>query len=170
MRSPRAAQGWSRLEALAMLSVVAVFAALLLHRLADIGQDARRVQLRMAAENARINAQLLALRCGPALDLPCWQRVLAELQRINLRAPQGPTTADPDAHRLTQADVPTLLHTIALAAGLRQHPSAGRSWQLLPAGTDTLHVALEGVPQCRFSLRWQGPRAPVSVQDVEDVC
>lgn len=153
-----------------MLIVICVFAAVLLHRLSAVGQDARRVQLRMAAENARINAQLIALRCDPALDLPCWRRVLADLQRVNLRAPQGPITADPEVQRLTQADVPTLLTTIALAAGLRQHAGAGQSWRLLPSGSDTLHVALEGVPQCRFSLRWQGPRAPVSVQDVEDVC
>ncbi len=153
-----------------MLIVLLVLATLLLHRVAAVGQDARRVQLRMAAENARINAQLIALRCPEALDLPCWQRVLRELQRVNLRAPQGPVAPDPEARLPTQADVPALLQTVALAAGLRQHGGTGPSWQLLPFGSDTLHVALEGVPQCRFSLHWHGPREPVSVQDVEDLC
>lgn len=163
-------QGWSRLEAVAMLIVLSVLATLLLHRLAAVGQDARRVQLRMAAENARINAQLIALRCPLERDLPCWQRVLRELQRVDLRAPQGPLAADPETELPTQADVPALLQTVALAAGLRQHGGVGQSWQLLQSGSDTLHVVLEGVSHCRFSLRWHGPKAPVSVQDVEDVC
>jgi type II secretory pathway pseudopilin PulG len=153
-----------------MLIVIAVLGTVLLHRLAEVSQEARRVQLRMAAENARINAQLIALRCSEGLDLPCWQRVLSDLKRANLRTPQGPTTADPDTHVLQTADVPTLLQTIALAAGLRQDAAVGRGWRLLPDGTDTLHVSLEGVSQCRFSLHWQGPKAPVRVQDVEDLC
>lgn len=153
-----------------MLVVMAVLATVLLHRLAAVGQDARRVQLRMAAENARINAQLIGLRCGHGLDVACWQHVLADLQRVTLRSPNRPVAPDPEPLPPMQADVPTLLQTIALAAGLRQHAGAGQSWRLVPAGSDTLHVALEGVAQCRFSLHWQGPRAPVSVQDVEDVC
>ncbi|RVT86215.1 hypothetical protein [Inhella crocodyli] len=170
MRRSHRHRGWSRLEAVAMLIVLAVLATLLLHRLAGVGQEARRVQLRMAAENARINAQLIALRCPVELDLPCWQRVLQDLQRVNLRAPQGPLAPDPEAQMPVHADVQALLQTVALAAGLRQHGGAGQSWQLLPDGRDTLHVALQGVAHCRFSLRWEGPNRPVSVQDAEDLC
>lgn len=159
-------RGVSLLEVLVVLSLIAVLATLLLHRLAEVSQQARRVQLQMAAENTRIHAQLLFLRCGGALDPACW-RAAQDPSRLSPWRPADDPRAVPP-HK--PATVLALLQTIARAAGLAEHAEAGRAWHWQAEGEHTLQVALQDVPQCRFFLHWQGPDQPVAVERVQTVC
>ncbi len=163
-------RGVSRIEVLVMLIGVAVLATALLHRLADVSTDARRVQLRMAAENVRINAALLQLRCGNALDPACWQRVLASTQRAALVQGQTGMRAEPVIRPPGPATAIERLRTVALAAGLGEHRGSGPAWVLQPQGDAALRVGLADVPDCRFLLHWVEATASAEVQAVEDRC
>ncbi|MCZ8234238.1 MAG: prepilin-type N-terminal cleavage/methylation domain-containing protein [Inhella sp.] len=159
-------QGVSLLEVLVVLSLIAVLATVLLHRLAEVSQQARRVQLQMAAESTRIHAQLLFLRCGGALDPACWQAAQDPSQLARWRPADDPRAVPPPE----AVTVLALLQSIARAAGLSASAEPGRAWRWEADGDRTLQVTLQDVPQCRFSLHWPGPEQPVRVQDVQTVC
>lgn len=166
-------RGVSLLEVLVVVSLIAVLATLLLHRLAEVSQQARRVQLQMAAENTRIHAQLLFLRCGGALDPACWRAAQDPSRLSPWRPVDDPRAVHPSEATFQPAGPATvlaLLQTIARAAGFSGSAESDRAWRWEADGDRSLQVTLQDVPQCRFSLHWSGPDQPVRVQEVQTVC
>lgn len=148
----RRGRGASLLEFGVVMLILAVLMGLLLTRLGDATQAARRTQLRMAAEQVRLHAQGLMLRCGTAFDVNCWQRWLAERRA----APGQPERPEPGAPALS-ADAAGLLHVVALAAGLYARGGDGQAdrqadWLVHPLSATRLEAALRARPSCRFIL------------------
>lgn len=141
-------------------AVIGLLAVLLLQRLAETASDARRVQLRMAAESLRLNVAVLQSRCGQALDVACWNRLLAGRQQASLRERSAPApTASP-----ADASPFGLLRSAALAAGLDE------GWDWLQPDAGRLQLSPRGVAHCRLELAWTPANAAVQVRTLEDRC
>ncbi len=145
--------------------VLGVLAWVLSERFAAIHSEARAVQLRMAAEAARINAQLLQLKCPDWTDRPCALAVLAGLRRAAL---QGPVVAE--SQRPVAWPVEPMqqrLLAIASATGLADSLAG---WRLRPLGEERLEVAMVGVNECRFVLHADIKARIIRVEDSQSRC
>jgi|GEM_PF-5506798 len=150
----------SLLEFAVVIVIVGVLLVLLLQRLAESASHARRVQLQMAAEALRLNANLFQLRCGPGLDADCWRRLLVQRRQASVRSSSAPAS-------LQDEPPPTafgLLRSVALAAGL------GDGWVWQQPDAQRLQLAPQGVAHCRLELFWSPSQAAVQVRTLEDRC
>jgi type II secretory pathway pseudopilin PulG len=155
--------GWGKLEFAVVISVVAVLAGVLLGRLQDTVKDSHRVELRMGAENARLQGLLFQLRCGSALEPSCWRSLL--IAHNPASEPHG--RLDPQNQLPALEPEPQgLLLAVAWAAGVAKPPR----WVSQADGSERLQVALSGVSECRFVLTRVASTGQVLVIDVEDRC
>lgn len=154
--------------ALIALIVGAVSLAVKL-RLDNVLREARRVQLRMAAETVRSNGALMRLRCPSLADGACALRALRELRRASATA-ASPVEPAAGPQSASHNNVLERLQAIATAAGLAQHGDTQPQWQLRVLNTQSLEVALAGVTDCRFVMRWDDKAGAVSIEDVHPRC
>ena len=153
-------RGMGLFEFAVVMAIVGLLLVLLLQRLAESASSARRVQLQMAAEALRLNANLIQLRCGQGFDADCWRRLLAQRRQASVREASGaaPFQDEPKANAFG------LLRSVALASGLEQ----GWDWQQPDA--QRLQLAPQGVAHCRLELLWTPTQAVVQVRTLEDRC
>jgi hypothetical protein len=152
-------RGASRFELAVVVVLLGLLAALLLQRLDATLGAARRVQLQMAAEQLRLQALVLELRCGSGFDLPCWQRLLAQRQT----APDQPALAETAS--APSADARGQLRVLAQAAGLM----AGRDemhtdWLAQDLPGDAIQLALRTQPACRLVVKRQPVGGRIEMQ------
>ena len=155
------------LEFAVVIVILGVLAGVLRGRFEAIQSEARSVQLRMAAEAVRSNAQLLQIKCPDWADADCLQRALAGLQRPSLRPEAG------DAELLAPASLPgglaqQRLWAAVSATGLPT--GQGAAWSARPLAADRLELALLGVTDCRFLLRADVSQRSIRVEDIQSVC
>lgn len=156
------------LEFAVVIVVLGLLAWVLRERFDAIRAEARSVQLRMAAEAARSNAQLLQLKCPDWADRGCAVRALDGLRRAKLAGPQPGEPQRPPAWPTEAAQ--QRLFAIASATGLTQSASAELTWRLRPLGASRLEIALIGVIDCRFMLLADVNSHTVSVEDIQPRC
>lgn len=154
-------RGLSRLEFAVVLAVLAVLVAVLLQRLRETSAQAQRVQLRMAAEQLRLQDQLLTLRCGD--ELPCRKRLLAQRRTVPGESP------------LAEAALPTgldpILGSVLQAAGLLAlRDGSHTDWTLQPLGDGRVRVALRTQPACALVLERRPERAGLVVSPQGPTC
>jgi hypothetical protein len=154
-------RGLSHLELAVVLAVIAVLAALLLQRLNETALDARRVQLRMAAEQLRLQAQLLQLRCAD--DLACRKRLLSQRRTVPGEAPLAEAPAP--------ASLDPLLVTELQAAGLLAlRDGTHTDWTLQPLPGGRLQVALRTHAACALVLERRPDVAGLVVSPQGSAC
>ncbi|MBH9579608.1 hypothetical protein [Inhella proteolytica] len=153
------------LEFAVVVTVLGVLAWVLRARFDAIQAEARSVQLRMAAEAARSNAQLLQLKCPDWADRPCTLAVLAGLRRAALPGPATAEVQQPAAWPVEPLQ--QRLYAIAFASGLADSRA---SWHLRPLGAEQLEVALQGVNECRFVLHADIKARIIRAEDIQSRC
>lgn len=150
-----------QLEFALVLIALGVAAWFIRGRFDDIEREARRVQVRMAAESALTNAALLHMQCPATDDTECLRRALSRLQRARVTGPATPEAARLPAHLQGMA---ARLWAVALASGAVPQEQGGR-WALQEAPPDGLWVGLNHVTDCRFLLRIHLKSGSASVED-----
>ncbi|MBH9551330.1 hypothetical protein [Inhella gelatinilytica] len=155
------------LELAVVLIALGIAAWLIEARFNDVQREARRVQVRMAAEAARTNGALFQLQCPHLDDTACTQRVMSRLRRAHL------TTVSPvEGDRLPPglAGAQARLWGLALASGVAPDQGEQGRWIADFDSADTLRVSLRGVTDCRFLLRIHLNSGSVTVEEQALTC